>query len=369
MSKDKKDDKKPDVKTESKVETKSEAKVETSTPAETAAAPTNGNGNGSHAAPVKSAALVLAKAGIQIPTGEQLQKYGQDVFDKLAALNDLFSDPTIPDALKVNLQMLVDQAQPVKPGMEEMESRGEVPRINICQPTSQKASRPEAAKPGDLYTDTGALLDKPFQFIPIYFHEENVLFPQGAKAPECKAPDGKFGMPYGLCQDCPNLPFGKQNGGNGDQKQTDCFAQTVVTVLTMDLQHLYDIPFAKTSYSAGRALARLARGQSMAWKQSYLLDTEKKSGEKGLYYIAKVAPVGKDNAAEVLKIAKAFSELYGATRKKALGDYYSKAEGSVAKQAVAEKQFSGGNLDLGDEGGEPDVMPDAGGGVRTGKVM
>lgn len=363
MSKDKKDDKKPEAKVETKSETKSETKVETkSEPV---------NGTVVTTPPVKSGALVLAKAGITIPTAQQLEQYTNDVAGKLMALNDLLNDASVPDQLKENITILIEQAQPIKPGMEEMESRGEIPRINICQPTSTKASKPEAAKNGDLYTDTGALLEKPFEFIPIYFHEENVLFPQGSKAPECKAPDAKYGQPYGLCQECPNLPFGKQNGGMGDQKQTECFAQTVVTVLSMDLQHIYDIPFAKTSYSAGRALARLARGQSVAWKQRYLLDTEKKSGERGLYYVAKIAPTGKDNDAAVLKVAKAFSELYSATRKKALAEFYSKAEGSVAKQAHAEKQFTGGGLDLGgEEGGEPDVMPDAqAGGVRTGKVM
>lgn len=331
-------------------------------------APAGGSAAPAAAAPARSTALVLAKAGISVPSADELQVYDQRVVEKLSALEVMLAE--MPDTIQANVEMLIEQASPNKQGMEEMEQRGtDIPRIYICQPTSTKASKPEAAKNGDLYTDTGALLERPFSFIPIYFYEENVMFPKGSKAPECKAPDGKYGLPYGLCAQCAHLPFGKQNGGQGDQKPTDCFGQTIVVVLTMDLKHLYAIPFAKTSYSAGRALARLCKGQSVVWKQSYTLDTEKKTGEQGLYYVAKISPTGKDNSAETLKVGQSFSELIGAQRKKMIGEFYAAAANSQAQQAHAEKNFQSGSLDLGDDGGEPDVMPESGAGVRSGKPM
>ncbi len=326
----------------------------------------------------KTALVVLSKAGVKVATLAEIEQLTEEYNGKLAVLSALLNDTTLPELMRNQIMVLVELAQPIKPGMEEMESRGgEIPRVNICQPTSQKSSKPEAARPGDLFTDNGSMLEKPFPFIPIYFHEENVLFPQGSKAPECKAPDGKYGMPYGLCAGgdgvapCPNLPFGKQNGGQGEQKQTDCFGQTVVTVLTMDLQHVYDIPFAKTSYSAGRALMKLARGQAMAWKQSYVLDTEKKSGEKGLYYVAKIAATSKDNSADVLRVGKAFSELYAAQRKKFLAEYYRNASSSQAQAVQAENEFQrdSSTLDTGDDGAEPDVMPAASTAARSSKPM
>jgi hypothetical protein len=322
----------------------------------------------------KTNALVLASAGIALPTKEQIDKLAATADEKRVALAQLLLDNEISDSVKERIQLLVELAQPQRPGMEEYNQRWDVPRVNICQPTTQASAKPESAKPGDLYSTAGSLLERPFHFIPIYFHEENLLFRVGEKAPECKAIDAKIGSPYGLCTACPHLPFGKQNGGQGEQKQTDCFSQLVVTVLTVDLGMVFDIPFAKTSRTAGNALAALARAQSFPWKQSYMLDTEKKTGEKGVYHVARIVPVGKDNTAEAIKIGRVFSELYGANRKKTLADNYL-AIGSARQVAVqAEKEFRRGVIDVGEDAGEePDVSAPAATStpskVRGGKPM
>lgn len=320
----------------------------------------------------KSNALVLQQAGIQVPTKEQIEVFGKAVDEKREALAKLLFDDTLSDEIKARLQQLVELAQPVRPGMDEYQQRWEVARVNICQPTTQASAKPESAKPGDLYTSAGALLERPFQFIPFYFHEENLLFRVGEKAPECRSMDAKLGSPYGLCAACPNLPFGKQNGGQGEQKQTDCFSQLVVTVLVMDLGMVYDIPFAKTSRTAGNALAALARAQTFPWKQSYLLNTEKKTGEKGVYYVARIEPTGKDNTAEAIKVGKVFSELYGANRKKLVAETYAAIASARQVAVQAEKEFQRGTIDVGDSGEEPDVSAPAKEektSVRRGKPM
>ena len=330
-------------------------------------------------APVRSTALVLASANIKLATPKEMEDYDLQIRQKFEALSALVTEMT--GEVQAGLLELIEQANPVKEGMEELEMRRgtEIPRINICQPTSNKQSKPEAARPGDLYTDNGVLLERPFEFVPIYFYEEHVNFPAQSKAPECKAPDAKYGMPFGLLcaggsgqKPCDFLPFGKQNGGQGDQKQVTCFAQVMVVVITKDLHSLYVIPYGKTSYSAGQALARMARGQTKPWKQSYLLDTEKKTGnatgQSVLYYVAKTAPTGKDNSPEVFRIAGTLAALCRAQRQKSIADYYLKVENAPATALAMEHEFVQGQMELG-EGSEPNVMPDTPASVKTGKPM
>jgi hypothetical protein len=317
------------------------------------------------AEPIRPAQLAILKAGVKVPSAKDLADMESTLDAKRQALTMLMVDESLPEATRDALVVLSANASPSKPGMEEIEGRTEIPRISICQPTSQKATKPDAARGGDLYTDSGDLLVKPFQFIPVYFREEHVMFTPGSKAPECKAPDGKFGTPYGACASCAHLPFGKQNGGQGDQKPSQCFAQMVVTVMSMDLKNVYDLPLSKTSYSAGKALARLARAQPVPWQQSYLLDTEKKTGDKGLYYVAKVSPTTKNNAPDVLKVAQAFSDLLGAQRKVQMGGYYLAASSASVVAAAADQVYRG-QIDL---DGEPDVMPEGQSAVRSGKPM
>ena len=352
----------------------------TASPAETAPAAEGTIVPAGSPPPVRSTALVLASANIKLATPKEMEDYDLQIRQKFEALSSLVGEMT--GEVKDGLLELTEQANPVKEGMEELEMRRgtEIPRINICQPTSNKQSKPEAVRPGDLYTDNGVMLMRPFEFVPIYFYEEHVNFPAQSKAPECKAPDAKFGMPVGiLCaggagqKPCEFLPFGKQNGGQGDQKQVSCFAQVMVVVITKDLRSLYVIPYGKTSYPAGQALARMARGQTKPWKQSYLLDTEKKTGnatgQSVLYYVAKTAPTGKDNSPEAFKIAGTLAALCRAQRQKSIADYYLKVENAPQTALAMEHEFVAGQMELGDGGGEPDVMPDSSSNLKTGKPM
>lgn len=255
---------------------------------------------------------------------------------KLDGLADLLDDTELSAPIKEKVQALMELANPNKPGMEEINTTWTLPRVSIAQPTTQSAAKPESAKAGDMFTSSGTLLERPFGLIPLWFHEENIMFKTGEKAPECSSMDGKVGSAYGRCNNCPHLPFGKQNGGRGEQKKTECQSQIVVTALSADLTQVYSVQFAKTSRSAGNALISLAKSHPFPWKQSYLLSTEKKVGDLGTYYIYKIEPTGKDNSAEAAKVAKALSELFGANRKVALGDRDLRIGGAANAAAASE---------------------------------
>ncbi len=345
--------KKTDTKTDTKPETKVETKAEP-----TAAIVTT------QAAPVAAKA---SKPAVQ-SLGQRLAlrdpaELEAECASKLDALRQLSSDPSLPADVQKAVLMLVDQAAQVKPGMEEVTTRWRIQRIQIAQATSTTAAKPDSAKNGDLYTTAGKLLEKPFGFIPFHFSQENIMFPMGAKAPSCQSPDAKLGQPFGECQACPNLPFGLQNNGKGDQKKTDCQNQIVAVVVAADLSQVYMIQFAKTSRGAGSALISLAGQQQFPWKQSYLLETEKGNSELGNFHKYKVSPTGKDNDAHKARVAQALCDLYTAERYRFLADWYRGASSAPRMAAAAEGEFQGGKLDAGLAG---EVEPyDLGGGADS----
>jgi hypothetical protein len=281
------------------------------------------------------------------------------VIQRREALSGLADDSTMPDVARQAVRTLAALASPNKPGMEEMVSAWKVPRMSIVQPTSQSEAKPEAAKNGDLYTSAGQLLERPCPVIPLYIFEENINFPKNGKNPACQAPDAKLGSPFGECLKCPHLPFGKQNGGRGDQQKTDCQNNIVAIVMSTDLVNpqVYMVQFGKTSRKAGSALLSLAGQQTVLWRQSYLINTEKKTGDLGLYYIYKVEPTGKDNPEHVMRLAEALYGMYVAGRKLFLADWYARPARAPQIAAEAEGQFGGGALDaaLADGGPEPDL--------------
>ncbi len=272
--------------------------------------------------------------------------------DQLLMLAD---DTTMPDNLRQVVRNLVALAAPNKPGLEEMAGAWNIPRINIAQPTTRSEAKPESAKNGSLYTTEGKLLDMPWGGIPLHFSEENINFPKGGgNNPVCQSPDAKLGSPFGLCEKCPNLPFGKQNGGRGDQKQTDCYSNIVVVMLASDFSQVYKVQFGKTSRKAGAALLALARQQPFVWKQSYLLNTEKKTGEMGMYWIFQTTPTGKDNDPNVMRLGEKLYGLWSAERDRFLADWYARPARAPMAAAEAEGSFEGGALDAG-LGAEPDL--------------
>lgn len=296
-------------------------------------------------------AVVFASKN-KLTLGHVLARRDPSEFDtecalSLESLRDLITDGSLPPEAQKSLSIIVDQASAVRPGMEEVNTRWRIARVQIAQATSTSAAKPENAKNGDLYTTAGKLLEKPFGFIPFYFNFENIMFPMGAKAPSCQAPDAKLGQPYGECAKCPNLPFGLQNGGKGDQKKTDCQNQIVAVVLASDLSQVYIIQFAKTSRGAGSAVMALAGQMQFSWQQSYLLSTEKGNSELGNFHKMKVEPTGRDNPAHVQKICAALNELYSMERYRALAEWYRGASTAPAVAAAAEGEFKGGGLDAG----------------------
>lgn len=315
----------------------------------------------------KSSLTIISKSSIDknIPLGLRLAQTDRAVLDAavvqaLDGLSDLQTNSALNEGQRASVTNLLALASPQRPGMEEMATAWRVARIMIAQPTSQSDAKPDSARNGDLYTSSGQLLERPFSFTPVNFHRENINFPQGSRNPLCNSIDAKLGSPLGECERCPHLPFGMQNGGRGDQRRTDCQTSVVCAALSNNFEtgqaQIYLISFSKTSYSAGRALLRLTTPHPFVWKQSYLLNTEKKSAEVGLYYTYSVTGTGKNNDEGAQLIAQRMYALYVAERHRTLADWYARPARAASVAAEAEAQFVGGALDANLEDGiEPDL--------------
>lgn len=315
----------------------------------------------------KVSLTVISKSAIDknVPLGIRLANTDPAELDDavtkaLDNLSDLQGNKDLSEGQRASVSNLLALASPQRPGMEEMAAAWRVPRIQIAQPTSQSDAKPDSARNGDLYTSSGQLVERPFNFTPIYFHRENINFPQGGRTPACNSIDAKLGSPFGECERCPHLPFGMQNGGRGDQRRTDCQTSIVCAAMSNNFEtgnaQIYLVHFSKTSFGAGRALMKLTTPHPFVWKQSYLLNTEKKTAEVGLYYAYTVVGTAKDNDQGAQLIAQRMYALYGAERNRSLAQWYSRPARSNSVAAEAEAQFAGGALDASlEEGGEPDL--------------
>ena len=351
------------AKNEKKVEEKTTTVIEAAATTAASSAPAETSSNA--LVPVAPKLTVLeriAQLGVVLPKRADMDKLSAIVAMKREALSQLAGDAELSDVIRTKVHTLVDLANPIKPGMEEVSTSWAPSRIMIHQPTTTDPKKPESSKPGNLYSSSGQFVENPFPFIPLNFHEENINFEQGQKQPVCSSPDGKVGGQFGICQECVYLPFGKQHGGRGDQAKTDCQSQIVVLLLAVDLSQIYVCQFSKTSRAAGSALISLAKAQPFPWKQSYLLSTEKKVGALGTYWILKVEATAKDNSAEACKVAKVLQELYAAERKRNLAEFYLSIAAAplnaTAMEAAATAQLGTGLSPGYDE--EPDLTATSG---------
>ncbi len=279
----------------------------------------------------------------------------RDVLDRLR------TDSGMPENVRKAVSILFELASPNRPGLEEVNTAWRIPRMAIAQPTTRSEAKPEAAKNGDLYTTDGQLLERPYPFTVLYMHEENINFGDNNKNPICQAPDAKLGSPFGECLRCKFLPFGKQNGGRGQQAPTQCQNHGVATVLSDSLDNpaVYTVQFGKTSRKTGSALLALVNQRPRVWQQRYLLNTEKQQNDVGLYWIYKVAATGKDNVEPVQRLAEALYGLFIAERKRFLASWYLRPAKASSAAAEAEADFDHAAAEAGllptGAGEEPDL--------------
>jgi len=193
----------------------------------------------------------------------------------------------LPADIVPRIQQLLSSMDPNKPGFEEMGgARFAPPVVKVYQPVSTSA--PGNAKLGDIYTDTGDVLEKPWEFIPIYMYYSQAKFEPGNASPACRSEDTKTSVYGDVCNDCPDRPF-------RDGEKTMCQKSIDVFAFNAGLSKIYHLQFSKTSYKAGSKLFRQAGDCQVPWERTYSLSTEEKhrQGDNAKYFVLTTTSTGK----------------------------------------------------------------------------
>jgi len=247
-----------------------------------------------------------------------------------------------------DLLKLVESINPDKEGLEEMDAGFVVPVIRIVHGTTREP--PAGSGRGDLFTNFGSKLPKPFKCFPLYGFKMNRMFPSKDEAlgrPICTAPDAVFGKPFGKCLECDNLPLNLNTTG----KPTDC--DNVIVFLVMSEQfRVYRVEFAKTSRSAGQKLDHMIRESAKIWDRWVSINTSETKGDKANYHVFTVSCDGQETPMHLREAASAFLKFIVAERKMSLRQHYASA-------LAGSKKNTDENVDMeGLTGGGGDTNPD-----------
>jgi len=256
---------------------------------------------------------------------------------------------TLPSEVGKCFLALLQAMSPDKPGFEEMGgARWAVSIVKIVQGMTTDA--PANAALGDLYTNTGDKLEKPWAFIPIYMHYSHTRFEPGNNQPTCRSDNGitnAYGEP---CKQCPDLPF-------RDGQRTNCNKTINVYAYDKGFTNIYHIQFTKTSYRAGSKLYSQASNSSVPWQRIYALDTAQKQrqNEPGKYGVFTVTPTGEQVDPVYFPMIRKIFEIIKEQRRVLLSRVEERA--SVGQKVVDNlpADFGGGSSKDGDKDGQPDL--------------
>jgi hypothetical protein len=255
----------------------------------------------------------------------------------------------LPAPVAERVQSLLAMMDPNKPGFEEMGgAHWSPPIIKVHQPVSSET--PANSKNGDLYTDTGDVLERPWTFIPIYMHYSHARFEEGNASPTCRSEDAKTSIYGDACADCEDFPF-------RDGQRTNCQKSLNVFVFDAEFGNVYKVQFAKTSYRAGSKLFKQARSTPMPWSRTYVLTTQEKSRQEGSgkYFVLNVAATGENVNPQYFPMIEYIYQQLSAVRKKILSNISERSDTGKKVVDNLPKDFgapSGGGSGASDK--EPD---------------
>ena len=243
--------------------------------------------------------------------------------------------PLSPE-LAQKILRLVGVMNPDKKGFEEVDAPWAPPVIKIKQGLSTDA--PAKAEIGDLYTDTGRILPKPFVFCPLYMYMGHVKFEPDNPIPVCSSEDCEISRYGNLCADCPDLPF-------RDGQKTLCSRTITAFVFNEDFSEIYLLPFSKTSLRAGTRLMKQAKADAVPWERTHALNTKVQTRKEGPgeYYVSVTTPTGDQVDSDLHAIADFFYDRICGARKKIRERI--KAKGSSAKRIMSEIDSSASEKD------------------------
>jgi hypothetical protein len=254
----------------------------------------------------------------------------------------------LPANVFENVQHLMTIMNPEKKGFEEMGgARWSPPVVKIRQAMTTEA--PESANLGDIYTDIGDVFQR-LEFTPLYMYKTRAKFEEDTPQPVCRSENAETNIYGQPCKECPDYQFKK-----GERQA--CAESINVLAFNKDMDQIYHLQFARTSFRAGFKLFRQASATARMWDRWYALQTEERTrqGSKSKYHVFTVTPTGDKVDPTMFPVLALFNEKITAVRQSIL-EKVTEREGA-SKQLVDQldqSAFSGGDSSEGGDAPEPD---------------
>jgi len=254
----------------------------------------------------------------------------------------------LPEHVFENVQHLMTIMNPDKKGFEEMGgARWSAPVVKIRQAMTTEA--PESANLGDIYTDIGDVYQR-LEFTPLYMYRTRSKFEEGTPQPVCRSENGETSI-YGVpCKSCADFAF-KQG-----ERQT-CAESINVLAFNKDMDQIFHLQFARTSFRAGFKLFRQASATARMWDRWYALQTEERTrqGSKSKYHVFSVTPTGEKVDPTVLSVMGRFNKKITRVRKDILAKIDEQdTSNKRLVDGLAESNFVGGDDAAAGSAPEPD---------------
>lgn len=180
-----------------------------------------------------------------------------------------------------SLLSLIERMAPNKPGVHLSEEAFAPTIVKVYHGVGNDASRPAKLLPGSFYSSTSRDLSEKMTVAILAFSNGRTLWPEKdaeSKNPICSSGDGLNGTKYGSCATCPSMKLMYTQGG--------CTPQYTFWFIDREATGIYELSFSKTSYSAGKALARIVKDSARPWDRWIeLASVAKVNGDKKWYLI------------------------------------------------------------------------------------
>ena len=181
---------------------------------------------------------------------------------------------------------LIERLSPDKPGVH-LSSEGFQPTIvKLNQGVGNDASRPAKLPPGNFYSSSSRDLGDQFKVAVLGLTDGRILWPpkdSGTNTPVCYSIDNEEGSKFGKCALCPNAKLAYNANG--------CAPQYTFWFIDQELTGIYEVNFSKTSYSAGKALARILKDSRRPWYRWVEFTAEERVNGDKRWFVIKANPV------------------------------------------------------------------------------
>jgi len=242
-------------------------------------------------AAIESTGHTLVDSYMHIPAF--VERYGKQLLRiEAEKVSSEVVDQTIwslPDEIQDKLFAIIAKMNPQKKGVVSDGDQTDFLELRLNQGTGNDPNRPEDSVPGHYYLSSVEKVGKSFLATPLLIWEGRQMWAErsddakGPNTPECTSLDRHVGDHYGICEQCPYLPW-------RDNKPSRCGNTVNAILLIKDSYEIALLRFQRTSTAAGTQLVKFAKRGSVPWARWYKFETEAQTKGDRRWFVIKANP-------------------------------------------------------------------------------